>query len=218
MVAAPSTGKYNFTHEIGHRVTQKIVGGKAQGNCADLQDDTSGSGHCPSNPPVLPVTARKIHSMTSIEFQRCAFSEGAAYFYAVDIFNRHDQDDCVFRYYGFEQSPYDYYPTVNCEDGANHRPGDYYPAAFMETVCTAWGPAWAGRGVELDWMRTFWGVHTSGSTPPSYNAMLLWMKNAADWSSGSPTVFEALDDRAELQGGALNGNWEAAAPANGIDH
>jgi hypothetical protein len=78
-----------------------------------------------------------------------------------------------------------------------------------------------GNGVELDWMRAFWVVHTRGSSDPTMNDLLRWIDAADDGTNPSWTdtnIYNLLDAEAARRGGTLNANWNFAAADHGIDH
>lgn len=185
--------KFTITHEFGHHIARSSTGLHGNGTCDDYR--TGAGNNCDS---------AAAHTMRSKEIMRCAAVEGFADFYAADVFNMHDEDDCMILNGG---------ATVNCE-GANAG----FPLRMMETNCTGTG-SHAGMGNETDWMRTFWDVHTNGANPPTMNDMLRWIEDANDttaWSNSNP--YQLLDAEANDKGGTLNSIWDVAAAENGIDH
>ncbi|MCA9710152.1 MAG: hypothetical protein KDK70_30210 [Myxococcales bacterium] len=179
--------KFIITHELGHTVGGQATGGRLVGN-----DCSFDSISCPSSGS---------HSMTSKEYSNCAIGEGFAHFYAADIWNDHYENSCVFEYWGSGT------PAIDCEGSSAS-----YPSAYMESACD---PTYDGRGVELDWLRQFWDVHTEGSDP-SMNQMLAWMDGATAW--GTTNGYDRLDAAANAYGGAINSNWDGNKGANGVDH
>jgi hypothetical protein len=153
------------------------------------------------------------HSMASREYQSCAFAEGFAHFYATDAFNSHDSEQAAFNYYKDEFGLG--MPVVDVEHGyVDNSQFGAFPDAFMES--RACGTAWSGRGVELDWLRTFWDMHADGSTPISFSAITAWIDGASAW--GDEDTFSKLDSAANAVGGSLNSTWDTYSSHNGIDH
>src|SRR5690606_15308297 len=109
--------------------------------------------------------------------------------------------DCAFKYYK------DTEPLIDCESGQSG-----WEMPYIDNCDDA---AVTGYGVELDWLRQLWDVHTHGSSQPSFTAMANWIASADTW--GDSDVFEELDDEASSIGGALWTNWSNAYGANGID-
>jgi hypothetical protein len=84
----------------------------------------------------------------------------------------------------------------------------------MEEECNM---PWAGRGVEIDWLRQLWDVRTDGTSPPSMNSMITWI----DWTAGviwKENAYQQLSSAADIVGGTLNATWDSRAPTNGVDH
>ncbi|MBI1944240.1 MAG: hypothetical protein HYS27_01020 [Deltaproteobacteria bacterium] len=185
--------RFTDSHELGHRIAH--LRGLPTGDCA--LDDAQ----CPS--------ISGSHSMGSEEHQSCSFSEGFAHFYAADVWNSHYQQDCVFQYYKYTSLP-----AVDCEASPNDLSDPVsFPLAMLENTC---GSGINDHGVEVDWLRTFWDVHTNGSSPPTFNDMMNWMQSAFFINLTPP--FDELDGEANAVGGTLNQNWDAAADGNGINH
>ena len=130
------------------------------------------------------------HWMLSEEWAGCAADEGFSHFYAADVWNNHNELDCE-----FGSEPFDlHYLNTNCGGTAQH-------------------------GVELDWLRQFWDVHTNGNAPdPTFTAMINWLDDAPNWTRSN--VYSKLDQQADVVGGDLNTNWDAmkGAVGNGINH
>lgn len=182
-----STKKFIIAHELGHAVGGQATGGRLVNN-----DCSFSSVSCPS---------AGSHSMTSKENSACAIGEGYAHFYSADIWNNHYEDDCSFEYWGSGT------PAIDCENGMLD-----YPQAYMENECA---PTYGGRGVELDWLRQLWDVHTEGSEP-SMNQMLGWMSSAAVWNATNG--YSRLNTAADAVGGAINTNWDNRKAQNGVMH
>jgi hypothetical protein len=74
----------------------------------------------------------------------------------------------------------------------------------------------AGHGVELDWLRAFWDVHTDGVPPPTFTAMLDWFGGATPWSRS--TAYTEIDEEADVVLGQINAVWDWTKVQNGVDH
>jgi hypothetical protein len=83
--------------------------------------------------------------MASKEYSLTAFHEGFANFYAVDVWNNHNQQDGVVVHWGIA---YD----------ADPPPGNIWMRYHCESP-------YEGFGNETDWMRFFWDFHTGGVAP-----------------------------------------------------
>lgn len=200
--------KFTLVHELGHRMGHLRVGGAAVDGFCVLDDEL-----CPKR--------SGDHSMGSVELQSCSFSEGLAHFYAADVWNLHGGSGCVFQYY---KSEFDgNYPAVDCRaspsdksrpllEGSGESP---FPVPFMVTRCLN-SSNFYDRGVEVDWLRVFWSMHNTGSSPPTFTAMLDWMDSA--FNVYLSPAFPELDYEADLVGGALDSAWDAESHRNEIYH
>jgi hypothetical protein len=163
------------------------------------------NGNVSMNSATCPATAND-HSIGSQEWVSGAMIEGWGHFFAADVFNDDSEADCGFEYYKTTFS--DSSPAIDCESGNSP-----YVLAYMENEC---GPTVDNRGVELDWLRQFWDVHTNGGGI-SFNTMLTtWINNANTWTN--TTAYDELDAEANSVGGTLNANWDGMKSANGVDH
>jgi hypothetical protein len=144
--------KYVISHETGHAILSHRTGGRGD-NGYTLETDS------PS-----PCDSTEFnHRMYSKEHQITAFVEGFADFYAADVWNDHDQTDCQ---YQVGSAGYD------CEDGT----GTSFSNGWLESQCAT---THDNRGVELDWMRVFWAVHTMGAAPdPGFSEIVDWINDA----------------------------------------
>jgi hypothetical protein len=118
-------------------------------------------------------------------------------------------------------------PVVDCRPGSGltcsgsecthpARAGQNYGYALrhLEQTC---GGSFDDRGSEVDWLRTFWTVHTRGSSPPSFTRMREWMSASfAFLTSGTPYV--RIDYEANKEAGSLKDNWNYAKSRYGVDH
>jgi hypothetical protein len=187
--------KFVIAHEVGHYVAKNSDANF--GNLPSVCKDAGSSWPAPCD--------ANDHQVTSKELVLCAAVEGFGNFYAADVFNDHDGDDCFVMLRDT--------PVINCQ-GAN----DGFPLRMMETRCT--GDLWAGYGNETDWMRVFWDVHTGGGADqPSLNDVLRWMEDADDDTDfTSKNVYDLLNAEAAQRGGRLRTNWDSVKDDHGIDH
>ena len=128
-------------------------------------------------------------------------NEGFAHYYASIAFNRTDQDDCYFHHWKESRG------TVDCEDT-----GGVLVEAYMLNRCYA--TSQSGRGVELDWWRTYWDLRVKGSVTDQ--DMRTWFQTADSWTDTD--VYSKLNAAANDMGGTLNATWDdPAVPNNRID-
>ena len=190
------TRKFIIGHELGHAVLDDIMGSNYINDCSS--SDTGGT--CTS--------AAGQHGVTTKEFQSCAMNEGHSHFYASAAFNSASETDCYLHHWGSGRG------TINCESGSNST--NNYSTLYMENECSA--TSHDGKGVELDWWRTFWDLRTNSSV--TYADMKSWLEDGsarAVWDDDD--VYEALDDEANSIGGTFDSTWSTAAQTyNGIDH
>jgi hypothetical protein len=130
--------------------------------------------------------------------------EGFADFYAADVWNDHDQTDCQ---YQVGSAGYD------CEDGT----GTSFSNGWLESQCAT---THDNRGVELDWMRVFWAVHTMGAAPdPGFSEIVDWINDATletGWGSWSSTVTPFSKLHAALPVGDIASHWYSAKATHHI--
>jgi hypothetical protein len=194
-----SDDKFKIIHEMGHAMADFTTAGAFVGSNYGISDGT-----CPAEP------GGEVHSMRSEEYQSSAGNEGFAHFYSAVSWNDGDaqNSNCWFEYYKTVNGDDD--PEVNCDNDTSNADFDL---AYLETNCGGT----SGRGVELDWMRAFWNVHTSGaSNRPTFTAIVNWMDDADP--PGDTDVYAELDAEANTVGGQLNTNWDSTKVTNGIDH
>ena len=84
--------------------------------------------------------------------------------------------------------------------------------AYLDTSCGGTST----HGVELDWLRQFWDVHTDAPSQPTFTTMANWLDAAGNWTK--TTAYSVLDAEADDVGGSLQTNWNATADYNGVDH
>jgi len=191
IAAGDAAQKFITVHEYGHAFGDKVgdsylVGGNCNRTSSDSDCSSGGS-----------------HGMTSIEWQSCAVNEGFAHFIAADTFNNHAQDDCRFRYWGSNHGS----RNVDCEGSSSH------VTAWMENMCES--EALGGAGVELDWLRQFWDVHTNSGTT-NMIPLMAWIRESDGWTA--QTAYDELDAAAQAVGGSIRDNWNAGKSWNGVDY
>jgi hypothetical protein len=210
--------KFKLIHEMGHQIATTVTDSVANGgNCSDSDVFPCDSGG---------------HAMWSREFSRCAFKEAFAHFYAADVWNSHSQTDCAFKYYksnGGTQAAWAAVdgPMIDCaaddgpdpgtgrddfSNGQDFVPQDAMEASWMKDQCT---PPYAGKGAEVDWMRVFWGLHTDGVSPPSFDTVAAWIRDCGP--VGDTTAYQELNDCANSRPGPdpLKTNWSVNVPSVG---
>ncbi len=190
---ASNERKFLIAHETGHALYLMHRDGEDWAANCDLNDDAN-----------CFTTGTTSHALHSEERQSCALSEGFAHFVSTDAFNSHGSENAIFHYY---KSGYP--DIVNVENGPTG--GD---TAYLEAVCE---PSYAGRGVELDWLRTFWDYHTNGGTGPNHHQIMSQLSEMHDDPGYSSNNAYALMSAAADADGFLTG-WEDAGEWNGIDH
>ena len=216
--------KSYISHELGHDVMDHAI---AWG--WGYQGDSSW------NDPVCPSGTGHNHRIDTEEYQHDAMVEGLAHFYSADVWNNHSASACAFQYYapthnGIPQcvGTSSAEPTVDCEADSGdlttpterywvHVPPymvclarGHFPEKFMENKCNPL----SDRGTELDWMRTFWDMHSYPSST-SFNTMMDWIDNAQyRWDS---TTYGKLEAESISIGGAFDTAWYSASRRNGID-
>jgi hypothetical protein len=204
--------KFQVSHEIGHALFWRYTGKNA--NVCDYYDPDD---HFDD---VLCGPDDAFHSWHTIEWAGCAQYEGFAQFYAADIWNNHDQEDCRYKSYtpGPGAPPVSG-PRVNCELGTpdpDPAPGTLLPTAYMENACGALDSELPSHGTEVDWVRVYWNVHTEGGAArPDFWDMMHWMDVADDWSAFN--TYTKLDEAADVIQGQIRSNWNAAVNADNAE-
>lgn len=203
--------KFTTVHELGHRMTHLRVGSGPFGYCDGVDNDA-----------LCPESAGN-HSMGSEELADCAFTEALAHFYAADVWNSHSEFDGNFQYYK-EEFGSDL-PAVDLEapTGADRSMplvggSAPFPAPFIDQCGSP--SSLANHGVEVDWLRVLWDVHTNtnNGTPPSFTTMMDWMHDA--WITDYPwdNAYTELDYESSAYPGSLEDNWNAAKIWYSINH
>ncbi|MCC7111033.1 MAG: hypothetical protein IT382_17195 [Deltaproteobacteria bacterium] len=193
-----STKKFVVTHEFGNNVI-RFATTMPNGSCAY------------SVPPGSACSSTDSHNIGSKEYQGCAFDEGGAHFYSADIWNNHNETDCSFKYYkNTGSNPAQ--PVIDCEASpADYSSGMSYPVNYLESICPS---PFAGMGVEGDWLRAFWDVHTNQSTDPTFNDIKNWWDTSDGWTD--TTVYSALNSGDENYP-TIDPVWESIAALNGVN-
>lgn len=185
--------KFVIVHELGHQVGNYGTNNKLRSAAGD-------TGMTDTFCPYEPGGGSSNHSMRSNEYSGVALSEGFAHFYAADIWNDHDYDDCWFEYY--KRVGGDDTPGVDCESATTAS----FPYHYRRTECDMQSSA----GVELDWLRTFWDLHTNGASAPSFTYIVDdFLDGATAWTKQN--AYTKLDERADALGGTLDDTWDYAA-------
>ena len=197
--------KFIIAHELGHVVGEEVAGSVILPSANVDSFGNPSEQNCYNDAWFLPGngglnTPWDGHSMRSNEDSRTAAAEGFAHFYAADTWNDDSETDCWFEYYKTVSG--DSSPGVDCEFASTTD----FNIGYRRNVCDLQ----SGAGTELDWLRTFWDVHTNGSTPPSLDYILSsFIGGATPWDDDE--AFTNLDSRANQLNGSLNTNWDVAA-------
>ena len=77
------------------------------------------------------------------------------------------------------------------------------------------GESFVGAGVELDWLRQFWDVHTNGGST-NMLPFMQWIRASGGWTKTS--AYDELNTSAQAHGGDIKANWNVSRTGNGIDH
>ncbi|NJN47899.1 MAG: hypothetical protein HC808_17065 [Candidatus Competibacteraceae bacterium] len=136
-----------------------------------------------------------------------AAHEGFAHLYAASVWNDPSEPDCAFRYY---LSDYDFdhdgtveawenEPWVSCAGSwPNEIENGVLSAGYIylcEDTSTSSVPH-DNRGVEYDWLRALWNLHTNENVSFT-DIFRIWDKaNPHNWDGQGDGVFEALEDAA----------------------
>lgn len=211
--------KFTLVHEMGHIMANKVTNGVANGgDCTDTDVDPcyeEGSGS---------------HAFWSRELDRCAFKEAFADFYAADVWNDHNEDNCAFKYY--KENIYTTFSggaAFDCagddgpdsgttpDDFTNYQQGTSQ-VAYIEQCTATWFffMNYYGHGTELDWLRVLWNIHTDGASPPSYTTIVRWIRDCG--SLGNSTAFSQLDTCANSLNNSLETNWNIEKDVHTIDY
>lgn len=215
--------KFTLIHEMGHIMANKVTEGVANG------------GDCSGN-DVEPCyeSGTGSHAFWSREGSRCAFKEAFADFYAADVWNDHNEDNCAFKYYKTNASTTDLGEFIggaafDCagDDGSDPgtTPDDFtnYQGDTQVGYLTQCNEVnylmhhYYGLGTELDWLRVLWNLHTDGASPPSYTTIVRWIRDCVTQLDDA-LAFSQLDACADFQGGTLNTNWDAGKSVHAIDY
>lgn len=183
---AQITEKFQLIHEAGHVMFENA----GIFNAIDYDYPES---VCHEEP------AGQIHSMRSKEYAGTAVLEGFAHFYTADVWNDHNQSSCWFEYY--KDVAGDQSPGVNCE---NQTGTTAFANAYLESACSGGADA----GVELDWLRAFWDVHTDSISPavdPTFTEIVDWLADVGSFPTED--AFSEVDAAADLRNDESDTNW-----------
>jgi hypothetical protein len=212
--------KFLISHEFGHGLQDKGASGMFSG-AEEIGEDADGSGAC-DVAPTPDVDCRShtgtgatnhcteggSHKMWSIEHTSLAAKEGWAHFVAADVWNDHANGRCAFSYWREKGQGGYRVDALDCATG-----DAAFPVRFMRTQCNT-NSAWFGtKGVEVDWMRAFWDLHTAGVSPSSM-AMMVDMLDVSGVTNTN--IISKLDARADDLDTDLSLNWDSAKSINGL--
>jgi hypothetical protein len=190
--------KFNIGHEMGHMLYMKYRGGVYEFDC----ERDEGGAHCTTLD-----ASHGSHAIHTKENTSCALAEGFAHFVAADAFNSHDEEDGYFYYY---KTLYD--PLLDVASGPTGG-----PLKFLETRCEGSDQF---RGVELDWLRTFWNYHTDTGTKPTHQQIFQHVNATHDDARFEPettvNVFAIMHDAAPNLN--LLNRWTNLGDRYGINH
>jgi hypothetical protein len=196
--------KFIIAHETGHMVLRRSVATLPNN---DFTFNDAGNTVC----AYLSPGGGAGHNFTSQEYQGSSLHEGFANFYSAAIFNSASVNaNCMLTAGGMD--------GVDCDTGTTHN----MSLRLMERWCDA---PFAGKGVETDWLRTFWNVYTgvdASSIMVSASAIIAWIGQASSigtsWTPNGDNAYQLLDAAADQIQGPLDANWDVAKIANGINH
>ena len=190
--------KFIIAHEYGHLTNHKGT------NAASGPHKWTGGMDNYSAPAVTPLCNQandpmSTHSATSVEYQFKSHIEGLAHAYAAKVWG--------------DNGDFKYYKTVKTAQGATvsnptvglTNPSASWPAKWLRTVCVQ--DKKSGRGVELDWARTWHSV---------LDAVGMAGVNELIRSSGTWTLTSVRRPIAAVASSAAS-TFRAAALRNGID-
>jgi hypothetical protein len=239
-----SRKKYQIVHELGHGISDRGTDsgpdgvddgyGKVNdannafwydlvGDATPPVSDPDGNGNdCidsggTGEPPQTPLPGSL--DVNSKEYVGGAIAEAFGHFYAADVFNSDaPNSNCWLKHYKWVNGVPP--PTINCDNGLVDwlLPEDDAPVAqgYMEFECSGSGNP--GRGVMIDWVRTFWNIHTAGSTPSSFTTILDdLLDDVSDEPWGNECGYDYIDAHAQTLNNQLETNWDRERVAHGID-
>ncbi|MBI1948384.1 MAG: hypothetical protein HYS27_22035 [Deltaproteobacteria bacterium] len=227
------SSKFILIHEMGHLIAEFVTDRVAMG-VSYADEDPLVDGPCEN-------TNNNTHAFWSRELDKAAFAEAFADFYAADVWNDHNEDNCAFKYYATNihtQSGWQTGAAFDCagDDGADPgtEPDDFTNGQSETQVahiekCTATNQPpddYLNRGAEIDWTRVFWNLHTDGSTPPSFTTIARWIRDCGapppigNGPFGNGEAFTRLDACANGRGAndPLNLIWDVAKNVHTIDY
>ena len=190
--------KFIIAHEYGHLANHKGT------DAASGPHKWTGGMDNYSAPAVTPLCNQandpmSTHSLTSVEYQFKAHIEGLAHAYAAKVWGDHGD----FRYYKTVMTATG--TTISNPTVSLTNPSASWPAKWLKTVCVQ--DKKSGRGVELDWARTWYSVLNAGGMA-GVNELIR--------SSGTWTLTSVRRPIAAVASAAAS-TFRAAALLNGID-
>lgn len=191
--------KFIIVHELGHVLAYHAIaqlGGNFSYSYGSALPPGTISADCDEDGDFSDGS----HAFFELEWVGAALGEGFADFYAADVWNNHDLDECWFGAWG---SPF----GLSCEVGSSGA-----PVAWVNGE-TCRDPDDPESGERIDWMRILWDVHTNAVSDPSFTYMLQnWLVAAGPWARD--TAFTELHSQADSLNGSLEQNWLQAITAN----
>ena len=157
---------YVVIHEMGHQVSFLANNAVLGTNSMDYGASANG---CPA--------LVGGHDLNSKEFQKAAFMEGFASFYAELVFNDDTlNSDCYYHHGGEDWNLDNVVDSLDAQDPSCELGPYPYPGAttpineydYLGDYCLFSGAS-NNRGTQYDWMRFLWDLHTDGgwgSPPP----------------------------------------------------
>jgi hypothetical protein len=206
-----TTWKFITGHEIGHRVS-------------DRNDGPMSASYGHSDAPYMCrcdhiyTYGSSVHCMTSREPAHAAQSEGFANFFSAAVFNNRTENNGVYVYpknalikmggvWKTVLPPNTYYPWQAIPESNYDR--------WMEKYCD---PGDVAKGVELDWMKFFYELWTTGTNKLSIDEMLkVWDADPTDY--GWDNIPGAILDKANsVLGSGEYDLFEQKGAQAGVNH
>ncbi len=194
ITANGSSRKFIVGHEMGHAV----------GDCYAAAAFGADYGY--NDPNADCSSTGGGHNLGSKEYQPAAFQEGIADAFSVFTWNLTTETDCV------------YYTNSSTTHARDCEGSQSFENRWMEMRCST---PFSGYGVQIDWLKAFWDVHTNGGV--DLGDFVDWLWDASwfwGWSQSWSDPYIQLDDAADDCGSAcddLDANWDVAKTSNGID-
>ncbi len=203
--------KFAISHEIGHAVVHRFMGGVHPVLSSMYALNTGG--------PACIFQNGNAHALHSQEWSSSALTEGFAQFYATSVWNDTQEPDGAFHYYKDDYKN----GTVQNVDMADGPVGG--DDAYLRNVCPGDEISKLGRGVELDWSRQFWDYRTLPGVAPTNLELLEQYRLAVNppgfvgWSNTNSweRMFDGIAQFDSDNGTDNLQRWDATDELNGID-